>query len=121
MKENERRIVRAAEALLAERGFEVTWAEIAAAADLPPAIIRRYFRNKSLLAAKVLARLVSRRWRSEWDALLANRAAPLERRLIRFFAQYATHSGRIATRLTMRTALSPMHASSRAAVDGALG
>ena len=120
MKEIERRIIRAAEVLFAERGFEVTWAEISAATDLPPTILRRHFRNKSFLVAKVLARLVARRWRPEWDALLANRAAPLERRLIRFFAEYATHGGRIATRLSMRVAVSPVYASSRAAVDSSL-
>ena len=120
MRDTERRILRAAEGLFAERGFDVTWTDLANAADVPPALVRRYFRNKSLLVDKVFARLAARRWRSEWEPMLANRAAPLERRLIRFFTEYATHGARTGTRLSMRAALSDGLANAKAAFDGAL-
>ena len=120
MRETERRIVRAAEAVFAERGFDVTWTDLAAAAGVPPAVIRRYFRNKSLLVDKVLARLAAKRWRPEWEALLANRAAPLERRLIRFLTEYASHAARNSTRLSMRAALTDGLANAKAVFDSAL-
>ncbi|HZQ61650.1 MAG TPA: helix-turn-helix domain-containing protein [Casimicrobiaceae bacterium] len=113
MKEIERRIVRAAEALFAERGFEVTWADIAAATDLSPTMLRRYFRTKSLLVDKVMARLFAGRWRPEWEGFLGNRAAPLERRLIRFFTEYRAHANRTSTRLWTRAGLAGMHASGK--------
>lgn len=120
MRETERRIVRAAEVLFADRGFDVTWTDLAAAANVPPAVVRRYFRNKSLLVDKVFARLAARRWRPEWEAMLANRTAPLERRLIRFFTEYTTHAPRTSTRLAMRAALSDGLANAKAAFDAAL-
>lgn len=120
MKEIERRIVRAAEALFAERGFDVTWADIASASDLTPTVLRRYFRNKSLLVDKVVARLFAGRWRPEWQALLANRAAPLERRLIRFYTEYRTHTHRTSTRLWIRAGLAGLHASGKYAYGGIL-
>src|SRR3982750_4499052 len=113
MKETERQILRAAEVLFADRGFEITWADIAAATGLTPGVLRRYFRTKSLLVDKVVARLLARRWRSEWDALLGNRAAPLERRLIRFFTEYQTQGNRISTRLWTRAGLAGLHSAGR--------
>jgi len=120
MRETERRIVRAAETLFAEHGFDVTWTDLASAAGVPPAVVRRYFRNKSLLVDKVLARLAAKRWRPEWEALLANRAAPLERRLIRFLTEFASHAARNSTRLSMRAALTDGLANAKAVFDSAL-
>ena len=113
MKETERQILRAAEVLFADRGFEITWADIAAATDLTPGVLRRYFRTKSLLVDKVVARLLARRWRPEWDTLLGNRAAPLERRLIRFFTEYQTQGNRNSTRLWTRAGLAGLHSAGR--------
>ena len=57
----------------------------------------------------MLAQLFAGRWKAEWDALLADRALPLEERLTRFYVEYRGRVTRVEARLWTRAGLLGMH------------
>lgn len=61
------------------------------------------------LRKEVLAQLFAGRWKPEWDALLVDRALPLEERLTRFYVEYRGRVTRNEARLWTRAGLLGMH------------
>ena len=106
----EARILAAAWRLFAEHGFEVPLARIARAARVSPAVFRRCVGSKKALLDRVFKKLFEGRWKPEWDALLVNRALPLEERLSRFYAEYRGNIERNGARLWTRAGLLGLHA-----------
>lgn len=107
------RVLAAASRLFAEHGFEVSLAQIGREARVPPAVLRRCARSKRALIEQVIARLFEGRWKAEWDALLANRALPLDERLARFYTEYRGNIDRTGARLWTRVGLMGVHASGK--------
>lgn len=106
MKERiEARIITAAARLYAEHGFDVSLTQIARAARVPPARLG----NPGRLRERVLAQLFAGRWQPKWDALLVDRAIPLQHRLSRFYAEYRGKIRREEARLWTRAGLLGMH------------
>ena len=105
------RILDAAWRLFAEDGFEVPLARIARAARVSPAVLRRCVGSKKALLDRVFKRLFGGRWKPQWDALLVNRALPLEARLSRFYVEYRGNIERNGARLWTRAGLLGLHAS----------
>jgi AcrR family transcriptional regulator len=107
------RMLDAATTLFAERGFEVSMAQIARRARVPPQQLRRRFGGKRGLVDAVIARLFASRWKTRWDALLAERSIPLQQRLVRFYTEYRRNTDRTSSRLWNRAGLMGVHASGR--------
>lgn len=105
----EERILVAAEHLFAERGFETPLAQVARAARVSPAALRRCFASKRKLLDRVIDRLFAGRWKPEWDVLLVDRTLPLEERLVRFYTEYRSNIQRTGARLWTRTGLMGLH------------
>lgn len=105
------RILAAAARLYAEHGFDVPFSRIARAARVTPAVMRRCAGTKRALLARVFKQLFAGRWKPEWDALLVNRALPLEQRLSRFFVAYRGNIERTGARLWTRAGLLGLHVS----------
>ena len=106
----EARIRDAAWRLFAEDGFEVPLSCIARAARVSPAVLRRCVGSKKALLDRVFKRLFEGRWKPQWDALLVNRALPLEARLSRFYVEYRGNIERNGARLWTRAGLLGLHA-----------
>lgn len=107
----QQRILNAATDLWSEHGFEVPLAKIARRARVTPAQLRRHFPTRKTLADRVMADLFAGRWKPEWDALLADRAIPLETRIVRFYTEYRSRTTRTGSRLWTRAGLMGLHAS----------
>ena len=107
----EARILDAAWRLYAEHGFEVPIGRIARAARVTPAVFRRCFATKKALLDRVFSKLFEGRWKPEWDALLVNRALPLDQRLTRFYVEYRGNIERNGARLWTRAGLLGLHKS----------
>jgi AcrR family transcriptional regulator len=107
----EARILDAAWRLYAEHGFEVPLSRIASAARVSPAVFRRCFATKKALLDRVFGKLFEGRWKAEWDALLVNRALPLDERLTRFYVEYRGNIERNGARLWTRAGLLGLHKS----------
>ena len=105
------RIFDAAWRLYAEEGFGVPLSRIARAARVTPAQMRRSVPSKKALMDRIFKHLFAARWKAEWDALLVNRALPLEARLARFFAEYRGNIDRTNARLWTRAGLLGLHVS----------
>ncbi len=72
----------------AEEGFESSTRELAKRLGVTQPLLYRYFSSKDELIAEVYEAVYVRRWRAEWDAMLADRNVPLRARLIAFYAAY---------------------------------
>jgi AcrR family transcriptional regulator len=107
------RITDVAYDLFAADGFEVPLSAIAKKARVTPAQLSAHFRSKQALVDRVIAQLFAGRWRPEWDALLANRAIPLEERLIRFYVEYRRGMRVADSRLWTRAGLLGVHKSGK--------
>lgn len=105
------RILAAAADLYAEDGFGVPLSRVARSARVTPTILQRHFRTRKALVDAVIATLFTGRWKSEWDALIADRSIPLEKRLVRFYTEYRSHTDRRSSRLWTRAGLQGVHAS----------
>ena len=105
----EQRILCAASRLFAERGFHTPLAEIARAARVPFAVLRRL--GKRRLVERVIAHLFQGRWKPRWDVLLTNRKLTLELRLVRFYSEYRGNIDRTGARLWTRVGLTGLQAS----------
>lgn len=74
----------------AEEGFASSTRELAKRLGVTQPLLYRYFASKDDLIAEVYEEVYVRRWRAEWDEMLADRARPLRDRLITFYHAYTT-------------------------------
>jgi AcrR family transcriptional regulator len=86
---------------------------VAKKARVTPAQLGAHFRSKPALIQRVMAKLFDGRWRAEWDTLLADRALPLDRRLIRFYVEYRSAMRPADSRLWTRAGLLGVHKSGK--------
>jgi AcrR family transcriptional regulator len=83
-------IAAAAVAFFAEQGFEGQTRELAATMGITQPLLYRYFPSKEALIERVYQEVFVGRWDPFWEELIADRAIPLEERLIRFYQSYAS-------------------------------
>jgi AcrR family transcriptional regulator len=74
--------------LFAEDGFEGSTRELARRLGVTQPLLYRYFPSKQDLVSAVYEEVYLRRWRPEWEALLADRSRALRDRLTEFYALY---------------------------------
>ncbi len=72
----------------ADEGFSSSTRELAKRLDVTQPLLYRYFASKDDLIAEVYEAVYVRRWRAEWDEMLADRSVPLRERLIGFYHAY---------------------------------
>lgn len=88
-KERREEFVQKAIEFFAEEGFDSSTRELAKRLGVTQPLLYRYFASKDDLIAEVYESVYVRRWRSEWDELLADRSRSLRDRLRRFYPDYA--------------------------------
>lgn len=88
-KERREEFVLKAIEFFAEEGFDSSTRELAKRLGVTQPLLYRYFASKDELIAEVYKAVYVRRWRSEWDEILADRSVPLRDRLIGFYHAYA--------------------------------
>jgi len=86
--ERERQIVAAAIDFFAEAGFGGRTRELSRRLGITQPLLYRYFPSKQDLIERVYRQVYIDRWDPEWERLLEDRAIPLRRRLIAFYARY---------------------------------
>jgi len=74
--------------LFAEEGFESSTRELARRLGVTQPLLYRYFPSKKDLVSAVYDEVYVRRWRPEWEDLIADRSRPLKERLIEFYGLY---------------------------------
>lgn len=74
--------------LFAEEGFESSTRELARRLGVTQPLLYRYFPSKKDLVSAVYDEVYVRRWRPEWEELIADRSRPLAERLIEFYGHY---------------------------------
>lgn len=74
----------------AEEGFESSTRELARRLGVTQPLLYRYFPSKDDLIAEVYETVYVRRWRPEWEAMLADRSVPIRERLIGFYLDYTS-------------------------------
>ncbi len=72
----------------AEQGFDSSTRELARRLGVTQPLLYRYFESKDDLIAEVYKAVYLRRWRADWDEMLADRTVPLRERLIGFYHDY---------------------------------
>ena len=72
----------------ASEGFESSTRELARRLDVSQPLLYRYFPSKDDLIAEVYETVYVKRWRPEWEAMIADREQPLEERLVKFYHAY---------------------------------
>ena len=72
----------------AEEGFTSSTRELAKRLGVTQPLLYRYFDSKDELIAEVYETVYVRRWRPEWDEMLADRSVALRERLINFYLAY---------------------------------
>lgn len=72
----------------AEEGFQSSTRGLARRLGVTQPLLYRYFPSKDDLISEVYDAVYVGRWRPEWEALIADRARPLEARLNEFYAVY---------------------------------
>lgn len=87
-KERREEFLQKAVEFFAEEGFASSTRELAKRLDVTQPLLYRYFDSKDDLIAEVYETVYVRRWRSEWDEMLADRSVPLRARLIGFYQDY---------------------------------
>ncbi len=75
-------------AFFSEHGFDASTRQLARSAGVTQPLLYNYFPSKEALIRAVYERVYLDRWKPEWDAVLADRSRPLERRLIAFYTDY---------------------------------
>lgn len=86
--ERRRDILEKAIRFFAQNGMASSTRELARELGVTQPLLYRYFPSKSALIAEVYETVYLRRWRPEWDAVLADRDRPLRERLIDFYDAY---------------------------------
>lgn len=74
--------------LFSAQGFDASTHKLAEFAGVTQPLLYNYFPSKEALIEAVYERIYLDRWDPQWDALLADRARPLDQRLIAFYADY---------------------------------
>ena len=74
--------------LFAEEGFESSTRELARRLGVTQPLLYRYFPSKKDLVSAVYDEVYVRRWRPEWEELIADRSRPLKERLVEFYGLY---------------------------------
>ena len=87
--ERERQIVDEAIRYFSEVGFEGQTRELARRLGVTQPLLFRYFPTKDDLIDRVYEEVYLRRWKESWTAGLQDRSVPLERRLVRYYEDYA--------------------------------
>lgn len=87
--EREREIVRGAIAFFAEVGFDGGTRECAARLGIAQGLLYRYFPTKEALIDRIYREVYLSNWDPRWESQLRDRSVPLERRLSKFYAEYA--------------------------------
>lgn len=72
----------------AEEGFESSTRALARRLGVTQPLLYRYFPSKEDLVTEVYETVYVRRWRPEWEQMLADRALPMRARLDRFYHAY---------------------------------
>lgn len=88
--ERERQIVDEAIRYFAEVGFEGQTRELARRLDITQPLLFRYFPTKDDLIDRVYEEVYLRRWKEKWTTDLQDRSVPLEKRLMRYYEDYAS-------------------------------
>ena len=86
--ERREEFVQQAIAFFAEEGFTSSTRDLAKRLGVTQPLLYRYFESKNDLIAQVYETVYVRRWRAEWDEMLADRKTPLRDRLITFYHAY---------------------------------
>ena len=73
----------------AEHGFDSSTRELAKRLGVTQPLLYRYFESKDDLISEVYEAVYVRRWRAEWDEMLADRNVTLRDRLVGFYHDYA--------------------------------
>ncbi len=72
----------------AENGFESSTRELARRLGVTQPLLYRYFPSKDDLISEVYNLVYLKRWRSEWEGLLADRSRPVRDRVVEFYQAY---------------------------------
>lgn len=86
--ERRKEFIRKSIELFAEDGFESSTRELARRLGVTQPLLYRYFPSKQDLVSAVYEEVYLRRWRPEWETLIADRSMPLRDRLIEFYGLY---------------------------------
>ncbi|HCP00556.1 MAG: TetR family transcriptional regulator [Alphaproteobacteria bacterium] len=88
--ERERLIVDGAIQFFAKVGFAGQTRELAQRLGISQPLLYRYFPTKKDLIERVYDEVFMGRWKSEWEDIIVDRAAPLRDRLVGFYDAYAS-------------------------------
>ncbi|NND42834.1 MAG: TetR/AcrR family transcriptional regulator [Silicimonas sp.] len=72
----------------AEEGFSSSTRDLAKRLGVTQPLLYRYFDSKNDLISEVYETVYVRRWRTDWEDLLAERSVPLRDRLLTFYRAY---------------------------------
>jgi AcrR family transcriptional regulator len=86
--ERERQIVEGAIAFFAEVGLDGQTRELANRLGITQPLLYRYFPSKELLLERVYEEVYDKRWKPEWEALIADRSLSIGERFRRFEKDY---------------------------------
>ena len=86
--ERRREFIAKAVEFFAQEGFESSTRELARRLGVTQPLLYRYFPSKDDLIAEVYEEVYLKRWRPEWEAMLADRTLPMRERLIIFYHAY---------------------------------
>lgn len=70
-------------------GFAGHTRELSRRLNITQPLLYRYFKSKKELIDKVYLHVFMGRWQPEWITLLQDRTVPLDKRLVRFYQEYA--------------------------------
>lgn len=86
--DREQAILEEAVRFFAEHGFEGQTRELARRLGITHSAIYRYIPSKEALIERVYEHVYLSRWNPGWAGLVADRARPLEARLLQFYGEY---------------------------------
>jgi AcrR family transcriptional regulator len=86
--QREHQIVEGAIAFFAEVGLEGQTRELAYRLGITQPLLYRYFPSKDLLLERVYEEVYDKRWKPEWEALIADRSLSIGERFRRFEKDY---------------------------------
>lgn len=86
--EREKMLLDEATLFFAEKGFEANIRDLAIQCGVSQALIYKYFSSKEQLVERVYQTTFLKRWRPEWNTILADRSKPIRERLLEFYKSY---------------------------------
>jgi AcrR family transcriptional regulator len=87
--EQDQQILEEALRFFAEVGFEGQSRELAKRLSITHVAIYRHFPSKDALIERVYEHVYTKRWRTNWEALILDRSKSLEQRMVEFYLEYA--------------------------------